>query len=78
MARRCFSGGGANEGLRETAGVDALEGLSKTSERPDRFPRQNRNEDKRIQNHNGSASSLGETEQEEMSGYLLKKCLQVQ
>ena len=32
MARRCFSGGGANEGLRETAGVDALEGLSKTSD----------------------------------------------
>ena len=32
MARRCFSGGGANEGLRETAGVDALEGLSKTND----------------------------------------------
>ena len=35
MARRCFSGGGgANEGLRETAGVDALEGLSKTTSDP--------------------------------------------
>ena len=32
MARRCFSGGGANEGLRETAGVDALEGLSRTKD----------------------------------------------